>query len=315
MNELGLIEAVKGLLADRSEGRVVRWIGDDAAVVRASGVAVTSVDMMVEGIHFDSSLMSSSDIGHRAVAAAISDLAAMGVGVGEIYLALAIPPGSEKTNVLALFEGADAVAGLCNATIAGGDLSAGPVLTVAVTAVGWAESESEIVRRDGARAGDLVGVTGRVGAGGAGLTVLQQRASGPAELSERYRLPLPRTDLGRRLAELGATAMIDLSDGVATDAAHIGKESDVSLAIALERLPLADGVSEVATQLGINEYEFAATAGDDYELLFTAPSDHAAAINTLGAVTWIGEVVAGEPDVALSLSDERILLGGYEHRF
>ena len=138
MRELALIEAIGAALARRDGARVVRWLGDDAAVVRGDAFAVTSVDVMVDGTHFRLGQAAPADIGHRALAAALSDLAAMGAAPGEAYLGVVLPPSLPDAQALALHEGAEALAAATGTTIAGGDIVAGPCLTLAVTVVGWA---------------------------------------------------------------------------------------------------------------------------------------------------------------------------------
>ena len=155
---------------------------------------------------------------------------------------------------------------------------ASPVLTVAVTAVGWADREQPLVGRDGALAGDLVGVTGRLGGAGAALAVMAGRAAsdGAEAALARARRPMPRLREGRALAAAGAHAMIDLSDGLAADAGHVGRASGVLLRVELDALPLELGVAEVAAELGIAPSHLAAGAGEDYELCFCAnPRDRA----------------------------------------
>ncbi|MDA0136064.1 thiamine-phosphate kinase [Solirubrobacter deserti] len=268
------MRAIRGALSVRSE-RVVRWIGDDCAVVRAGGACAVSTDVMVDGTHFRLGQATPEDVGWRALAGALSDIAAMGGEAGEAYLSVVLPPSMGDDDVLALHRGAEALAASCGVTIAGGDLARGPALTVAVTVMGWADAPDAFVGRDGARPGDRVGVTGTLGASAAGLALLERGGSGP--LVERYLRPRPRLEEGRALAGQ-ATAMMDLSDGLASDAHRIAEASRVGLLLDASRLPLAPGVDSV---------ELAATGGEDYELLVCGP-------DTLPGLTWIGEVVAGE---------------------
>jgi thiamine-monophosphate kinase len=314
--ELDLIERIRSALADRSGGRVLRWTGDDAAVVRARGLAVTSIDTVVDGVHFSLSTHSPADVGWKALATALSDLAAMGAEAGEAYVSLVLPAGFDGG--VELVGGMESLAEASGTTIAGGDVVSGAALTVTVAVVGWADTEAELVGRDGARPGDLVGVTGRLGGSEAGRMLLEDgfrigappaepAASAkrePPELMERHLRPMPRLAEGRALAQAGATAMIDLSDGLATDAAHLARAGDVRVTLRLAAVPCAPGVEPRA----------AASGGDDYELLFTiAPAGRAQA-EAAAPVTWLGKVAAGSGLVLLGENDRPVDgLSGYEH--
>jgi thiamine-monophosphate kinase len=285
VGELDLIRTFQRILGERGD-RVELGSGDDAAVVRADDRAVVSVDAVVDGVHFELGTHSYGDVGHKALAAALSDLAAMGVGPGEAYVAIGIPEQTDPEQLAELADAMEALADRSGVPVAGGDVTASPVLFLSVTVVGWASYDDPVIGRDGARPGDRVGVTGTLG--------------GAADLgSQRARRPQPRFDVGPALARAGVTAMIDVSDGVATDARHLAERSEVQLSIELERLPLAPGVDDPV---------IAATAGEDYELLFTAPPG----VDVPGDVTWIGEVSEGA-GLVLTHGGEPVELSGYEH--
>lgn len=299
--ELSLIDSITATLQTRG-GRVVRGIGDDASVVKALKLCVTSIDSIVEGVHFrlDDPELSFEDIGWRALAGGLSDIAAMGAQTGEAYVALGVPSHVSESQALELMVGAQELAELTDTTILGGDVVSAPALFASVTIVGWAERDQKLLGRDGARPGDLVGVTGALGG--------------------RPLRPLPRLREGRAIAPAGAHAMIDLSDGLATDARHIAHSSGVVLKIDLDQLPIDEQTQSAAEQLGVPVWEAAATVGEDYELCVCAPRKRAdrvrQACERVGAkLTWIGHVSEGEPGVVLRHEGRKQTLTGFEHRW
>ena len=202
-SEFELIGEIRKRLGRRGD-RVVRSVGDDATIVRAEGVTVTSVDAFVEGVHFRLATTSLRDLGHKCLAASMSDIAAMGAEAGEAYLVLGLPRNVAR-EVIELIDGAEGLAAAIGVTICGGDVTVSNELFVAVTAVGHAPTEAALVGRDGAGEDELIGVTGRLGGAGAGLVLLERKEHGvPVEVGEqlidRQRRPRPLLEAGARRA-------------------------------------------------------------------------------------------------------------------
>ena len=229
--------------------------GDDAAVTLPGGATATSVDALVDGVHFQRARTPLRSVGHKALAAGLSDLAAMGAEPGEAYLVLGVPEGFTEDDALEVLEGAALLARATGTTIAGGDVTRSPALSVTVTAVGHAPQPEAFVSRAGARQGDLVAVTGMLGGAAAGLLLLDRpelrgRAGAAAEEEARRRQlePLPRLAAGMALARAGATAMIDISDGLGADAGHVAERSSVGVAIEAERIPVDPAAAAIAAR-------------------------------------------------------------------
>jgi thiamine-monophosphate kinase len=302
MGEFELLARVRERLPPPG-GRIRVGSGDDAAVTVPGGATATSVDALVEGVHFSRDGTGLGQAGSKALATALSDLAAMGAEPGEAYVVLTVPPELDEDACLEAVDGMVALAAATGTTLAGGDVTRGPVLAFAVTVVGHAPAPERFVRRQGARPGDALVLTGELGGAAAGLLLSDLDVPGLAdatavELRRRQLEPVPRLDAGRALAAAGATAMIDVSDGLGADAGHLAAASGVGLRIDAEALPVAEGVAELAAALDRDPLQLAVSGGEDYELL-AAVAPEGLDLPRLGeaagvGMTLIGEVVAGE---------------------
>jgi thiamine-monophosphate kinase len=277
-SEFDLIAAIKERLPAPGEG-VRLGSGDDAAVVEVAGTTAVSVDAVVDGVHFTLDAFGAPAVGRKALAAGLSDLAAMGATPGEAYVVVGAPSELADEQLLGLADGLAEVAAREGVSVVGGDLVASPVLIVSVTAVGREPEVGGLVTRGGAKPGDVLAVTGELGGAAAALALLQGRADAASLSSERSEAllarqldPRPRLREGVALAAAGASSMIDISDGLGADAGHLAAASGCRLEIQLERVPIAEGVAEVAGGDGA-ALELAAGGGEDYELLVTMPPD------------------------------------------
>ena len=305
MGEFELLAKLRERLPQNGE-RVELGSGDDAAVTVPGGATATSVDAIVEGVHFRRGEAGLRSVGHKALATALSDLAAMGAEAGEAYVVFAAPADLAEEDFLDLLDGMLELAAATGTTLAGGDLTRAPVLTLAVTVVGHAPAPADLVSRGGAQPGDAIVLTGEIGAAAAGRLLLDDPSLAralPSATLERLRTrqlqPSPRLRSGLALARAGATAMIDLSDGLAGDAAHVARAGRVALQIEAASLPLARGVAEIAAAAGRDPLELAVSGGEDYELLAALPPEALAEASTyMGeaaetTLTPIGKVGSG----------------------
>ncbi|MBI4011182.1 MAG: thiamine-phosphate kinase [Candidatus Rokubacteria bacterium] len=302
LGELGLIERVRRGLAPPSAGILV-GIGDDAAALAwpPGQILLLTTDTLVEDVHFRRATATLREVGAKAMAVNLSDIAAMGGEPRFALLALALPPGTTVGDVDELYAGLLEMASRYHVELIGGDTCAAPDrIVLTLTLVGQVDGPP--VRRSGARPGDAILVTGTLGASAAGLAALER---GPlpvahdvaASVLRAHRLPTPRVAEGRLVRASGAaTAMIDLSDGLATDLAHVAAESGVGARVWLPALPVSDATRQVARAVGEVPWHWAVSGGEDYELLFTAAAGRAAAVaarvtsETGTPVSLIGEV-------------------------
>jgi thiamine-monophosphate kinase len=305
MGEFELLARVREQLPE-SGPRVRLGSGDDAAISVPGGATATSVDALVEGVHFRRDQASLAQIGHKALAAALSDLAAMGAEPGEAYVVLGVPTDLNEAGCLELLDGMASLAAATGTTLAGGDVSRSRELILAVTVVGHAAEAEALVTRGGARPGDTLVLTGEVGGAAAGHLLLDRPdlargLSGETAdaLRGRQLEPLPRLRAGSAFAAAGATAMIDLSDGLGGDARHLAESSRVGLRIDAEALPLAAGLTEIAKLAERDPLTLATSGGEDYELLATLPAAQVEMARQAlreadgTTLTAIGEVGAG----------------------
>lgn len=298
-------------------GPVAGALGDDCAVLSdgPGSSLVLSTDVSVEQVHFRREWLQPDEIGWRAAAAALSDLAAAGADAIGLLAAVTVPPAAPEAELTEVMRGVGAAVASVGGLVLGGDLSSGPGWSVAVTVVGRA---ARPVSRRGARAGHGIWVTGELGGARAALEMWRVGAEPDGEARRAFARPLPRLAAGRWLAGHGATAMIDLSDGLAADAAHLAAGSGVEARVELDRLPVAPSALGPAAVLGIVPARFAAEGGDDYELLVTLPAEfgpgEASAFHAAVGLplTRIGTVLAGA-GARLLLNGAEVDLAGFDH--
>lgn len=268
--EFGLIARIVARLGDSPAGLL--GPGDDAAVVPApDGRTVASTDVLVEGRHFRRDWSSAADVGHRAAAANLADIAAMGAVPTALLVALCVPTDLDVAWVEELAGGLSAEAALVEARVVGGDLSSSPTLTIAVTALGDLGGRPPVVR-SGAQPGDVVALAGRTGYAAAGYTVLSRGFRTPKVLVEAYRRPSVPYSEGPAAAELGATSLIDVSDGLLQDLGHVATASVVGIDIRRDAFEVPDQMRDAASALGVDPYGWLLAGGDDHALAATFPA-------------------------------------------
>lgn len=324
VGEFELIARLAPFLSDATEGLPVGY-GDDAAVLDVGGRGVClTVDAIVEGRHFLRSVSSPEDVGWKAVAVNVSDLAAMGATPVAGLIALCRPPTWSATDIVDLYAGMQEAAQEWRLELIGGDTVAGDQMLVAVTAVGEVVPD-RAVRRSGARPGDVLVLVGELGAAAAGLAQVKAGVEPDPDLLAAHRRPRALARGGLALATHGATAMIDLSDGLGADVGHLCAASRVAATVEYAQLAVARGVVDAVRSVHADPVELVCGGGEDFALLATVSPDRAdeacaaaaEAENVPAAV--VGEVVTDrgdEPPALLLLPDggRRDLTGmGFDH--
>jgi thiamine-monophosphate kinase len=333
VGEFGLIEALQGALPKKVvESRRLRMgIGDDAAVWRQprdESLLVTT-DSLVEGIHFRLDWTDWRSLGHKSLAANVSDIAAMG-GVPKLATVTLGLRGTERvTDLQALYRGLGALAAKQNMLVAGGDLVASPhCLAIHLTVIGTTRWRGRYLTRTGARPGDVIGVSGTLGAAAAGYRLLREGAHSPRRqattadlLIAAHLRPIPRVRLGQVLLHTGAHAAMDVSDGLLGDLPKMLAASGVATCLEARAIPVAAAVRALFPD---DWFDLATRGGEDYELLFTAPPDAFAKITAAAAeveatVTAIGEIVhrsADRPPLTMRGLDgveREVAAGAFDH--
>jgi len=320
LGEFGLINLISRKV--RSSPMVSIGIGDDAAAftLHEGCVALATSDMLVEGVHFDLSFCDPFRLGRKSLAVNLSDIAAMGGSPGCFLLSLAIPETLPVEFIELFTAGMLGLADEHGAVLVGGDTCASRGgLVISVTLYGEQKRE-RIVQRRGAHPGDAIFVTGTLGDSALGLELLLN-GHGEGSCITRHLDPTPRVGEGMALAEAGLpTAMIDISDGLLADLGHILECSRVGARLHLERIPLSREFSAYLAALPERDYSLAISGGEDYELLFTAPSDRQDAIRSLFAkldtpVTEIGEITDDSGRTVLLSEGRQVTVDrtGFDH--
>lgn len=295
---------------DPLRSHVLLGPGDDAAVVAVrTGRVVMTTDVLVEGRHFRLDWAGAADIGARAAAQSLSDVNAMGGRTTALTVGLAVPAETPLAWVTGLADGLAEEAALVGAAVVGGDLTRADSVVVSVTAIG--EVDGEPVTRSGARPGEVVAVNGRLGWAAAGLGVLGRGFRSPRAVVEAYRRPSVPYAAGPQAVQLGATSLVDVSDGLVADLGHVCSASGVDAALETGSLVLDEPVAAVGAALGVDPLSFVLTGGDDHALVATFP----AAVELPEGWVVVGRVVEASEERGRVLVDGAVPegVGGFRH--
>ena len=267
-NEFELIETITSGLVVGDD--VVLSVGDDAAVLRFAGDTVVTTDMLIENVHFRRQWSSAHAIGRKAVAVNVSDVEAMGARPSSVVIALAFPKDLDQQWVVDFEAGAKEECAKAGVSLVGGDLSSAAHISICVTAIGDTDGVPPVTRA-GARPGDVVAVCGRLGWAAAGLVVLQRGFASPKEPVAEQLTPSVPYGQGVKAARAGATAMLDVSDGLLGDLSHIADRSQVAIDIDTALIEIPDPVARVGAATGKPALGFVLAGGEDHALAATFP--------------------------------------------
>ena len=313
--EFGLIARILARL--RPTDTVLLGPGDDAAVVACpDGRAVVTTDLLVEGVHFRRDWSSAYDVGRKAAAQNLADVVAMGARPTAIVVGLAAPPDLPLQWAEDLVDGLQDECMCVSAGLAGGDVVRSQVVTIAVTALGDLQGRAPVTRA-GAQPGDVVAVIGRLGFAAAGLDLLRAGREEPAVLVAAHRAPTVEYATGLAAADLGVTAMVDVSDGLVADLLHVARASNVRIEMVASDLPVAPPLTEAASTLGKDPLSWVIAGGEDHAFAVTMNADIAGRVEELAAsaavpFARVGHVVAGEPDVTV-VDGPPVARNGHDH--
>jgi len=305
IGEFALIDAIAARLQNAEHASVTVGIGDDSAVVSAQGNKVVAcLDVLTQGVHFRLDWSSANDIGHKAAAANLADIFAMGATPTALLVGLAIPGDTKVAWVLELADGLRDEAAKVGVQVVGGDVVRGETITISVTALGELGTQQPILR-SGAKAGDVVALAGQLGFSAAGLLMLSRGFRSPRVLVGAHRVPTPPYELAR--AGLKATSMIDVSDGLVADLNHVAKASKVLINLDSTALVVDEVLTSAAGAFNGNAMEWVLTGGEDHAFVAT----FANALDVPAGWTVIGEVLSGE--VGVLVDGQPYELAGWRH--
>lgn len=275
LGELGEFALISAITADLpAVADVLVGPGDDAAVLVVTGPVVTSVDVLVEGVHFRRDWSSAADVGRKAVAVNVADVEAMGARALGLLVGFSAPTELPVAWAQEFAAGLRAEAATAGVALLGGDTTRARDVTVSVTVLGTLDGRPP-VRRDGARGGQVVALTGRMGWAAAGLMVLGRGFRSPRVVVDAQRVPEVPYGAGAAAARAGATAMIDVSDGLLADLGHLAKASSVVIDLRTEAFPAPEPLRIVSVATGVDPLALMLTGGEDHALVATFPTPDA----------------------------------------